>query len=71
MIYRNLVVTTNQKPTKDIQRTKRKKHKGNTEENQETTGEEIQRRTENCKNNQKTANKIAISTYLSISYFKH
>lgn len=38
------MVTTNQKPTKDIQRAKRKEPEQNTKENQQNTREEIKRR---------------------------
>ena len=62
------MVITNQKLTIGIQKLKRKKHKHNTKENDQTTGEETKRkRTEKYyKNNQKASNKMATSTYLLI-----
>lgn len=44
MIYKNLMVTTNQKPTKNVQRTKRKELKQNSKGKQQTTREELKRR---------------------------
>lgn len=44
MIQVNLMVTTNQKPTKDLQKANRKKPKQNTKESQQTTREQIKRR---------------------------
>ena len=61
------MVTRNQKPTIETQKTKRKKPKHNTNGNHQTTKEGTKRRRkENYKNNQETSNKMAMSTYLSI-----
>ena len=63
-MYIYIIVTTNQKPTIDTQKTKKPKH--NTKEKNKTTGEETKRKKtgKNCKTTR--SNKMAISTYLSI-----
>ena len=61
------MVTSNQKRSIGTQKLKTKELKYNTKENHQTTREETERRIEkNYKNNQRTSNKIALSTYLSI-----
>ena len=63
----NPMKTTKQKPIIVTQELERKEHKNITKENHQTTREETKRRTEkNYKNNQKTSNKMAISTYLLV-----
>ena len=42
--YMNPMVTTNQKPTIDTQKLKRKEHKHTTKENHQTTREQTKRR---------------------------
>ena len=44
LIYMNLIVTTNQKPTIDTQKTKRKEPEFDTKENHQTTRKEAKRR---------------------------
>ena len=41
--YMDPMVTTNQKPTIDTQKTKRKEHRNTTKENHQTTREEMNR----------------------------
>ena len=69
MIYRNLMVTTNQKSMKDMQRTKRKETKYSTKQKQQIAWKKRSREEgteENYKINLKTMNKMAINIYLSI-----
>lgn len=58
------ILTTNHKPVRDTQEIKRKKFNDNTIESHQLAREERNR--EEQQNNQKTANKIAGTTYLSI-----
>ena len=67
-VYMNPIVSTNQKPTIDIQSLERKEHKHTTKENHQTTRKETKRSTGKSilKNNWKTHSKMLMSTYLSI-----
>ena len=73
-VYMNNTVNTNQKSTMDIQKIKRKEYKQNTKGIHWTTREEERKRQEQRrtvkKKNQKTINKMAISTSLSIIEYK-
>ena len=62
------MVTTNQKSVIDKHTKKRKEFKHNTKDSHQITREESKRRKteKNYKNKQKTMNKMAITTYLSI-----
>ena len=64
--YTNPMITTNQKPTTDTQKQERKEHKHTTKENHQTTREETKEAEKNYTNNQKTNNKMAVITYLSV-----
>ena len=57
------MVTTNQKPTIDMQKPERKGLKHTTERNQTIRKESKGRKQKNCKNNQKTSNKVAVSVF--------
>ena len=64
------MVTTNQKLVTDTQEIlKTKKSKNNTKENHQITRKQEKKGTENYKKNQKTMNKMAISTNIN-NYFK-
>ena len=66
----NLMVTTNQKPIFDTQKIKSKESKHITKQSHQCTGEENKRgrkeQKRTTRNNQKTINKMATSTHLSI-----
>ena len=66
LIYVNPTVTTNQKPIIDTQKWERKKQNYTTKENHQTTREETKEAEKNYTNNQKTNNKMAVITYLSV-----
>ena len=66
----NSIVTTNQKTPIDTQREiKEKRH--NTKENNQTTKEETEEKNnKELQNDQKTSNKMALSTFLFNNYLK-
>ena len=67
----NLMVTTNQKPPMDIQKIKRKESKHNTKGIHQTTRgkkpREEDRNIEELQKQPEKVNKMAVSTYLSIT----
>ena len=67
ILYVSLTVTTRKKLTVNTQKKMRKKSQHNSKENHQNTREEKRKGIErNYKNSQKTINKMAISTHLSI-----
>ena len=56
----NPMITTNEKPTIDTQRLKRKEHKHNTKENHQTTREDTKRRRNEQRRPTKTTGKQVI-----------
>ena len=64
----NPIVTTNQKPTIDTQKLKRKEHKHTTKGNHQTTGEETKSRRSEQRRTTKTTRKQVIKWQQAHSY---